>query len=653
MKIIHLLFALCFSVLLHAQSEFNTEGLSVSRTELEQNVFSKDSTANALVIYETGNTYVDKYDFKIYHTVHRKLKILNRDGFNKATEQVVLYNTDSGRREVIDNIKATVYNLEGDEVVMSKLDEATIIEEKFDDNHTLIKFTFPNVKPGCIITYSYQTVSPFFYKYQPWNFQKDIPVLYSEYITSIPGMYDYNIKLVGGRKLYINESNIKYTCIDMPRGGSANCLESRYVMKDIPAFIEEEYMTTSSNHIARVEYEIKTIRSFDGTVEHITKSWVDTNMEIRKTTELGRMYFKTAMVKDLIDDTELAGKNDLEKVKYIYDYVRNNFNSNKERKLLYNLSQKKLLQNKTGAPAEINMLLLNLLRVHDIDAKILLLSTRNNGFITRIYPVMTDFNYMLAHVKIDGKVYLLDANDEYISFGQIPYQCLNQYGRLFDMKKGSVWHDFSPQQSSSMNYRGEMQLGKDAIKGSFEMRNSDYLASFFKEIYFSDPDLFVDNAINSKPDIEISNINLNNLKKTDSLLKFNFDVSKPLEVIGNKIYLNPFIVDFNDENPFKLQERSYPVDFGFKQSYGYATKINFGDHYVIEELPKPVKISLPQNAGSLIASYQANDNSVTVFFKVSFSKAIYDPSFYESLKELMNVFIDVQKNTFIVFSKKE
>ena len=115
-----LLLSFCF-LGINAQSQFNAETLSVSKSELEQNVFSKDSTANALVIHETGNTYVDRNDFKINHIVNRKLKILNREGFEHATQEVVLYNNTRGRKERIEDIQATVYNLENGNIVKTKL----------------------------------------------------------------------------------------------------------------------------------------------------------------------------------------------------------------------------------------------------------------------------------------------------------------------------------------------------------------------------------------------------------------------------------------------------------------------------------------------------------------------------------------------------
>ncbi|WP_276205018.1 hypothetical protein [Flavivirga aquatica] len=43
-------------------------------------------------------------------------------------------------------------------------------------------------------------------------------------------------------------------------------------MKDIPAFIEEDYMTSESNYLIRIDYELKTFKGFDGVINDYTKT---------------------------------------------------------------------------------------------------------------------------------------------------------------------------------------------------------------------------------------------------------------------------------------------------------------------------------------------------------------------------------------------
>ena len=143
-----------FTIHLHAQSGFNSSGFEVTKQDLELNIYEKDSTANALIIYEKGKSYVDQRTFLLNSEIKKKLKILNRNGFDKATQTVYLYGK-SGTKETVTDIKATVYNLENGNVTKTELDQNAIFKEKYNDEYTIVKFTFPNVKEGSIIIYIY------------------------------------------------------------------------------------------------------------------------------------------------------------------------------------------------------------------------------------------------------------------------------------------------------------------------------------------------------------------------------------------------------------------------------------------------------------------------------------------------------------------
>ena len=56
--------------------------MQVLRSDLLQNTYKKDSTANALVIYDFGNTFIDRETFKLVFQRKQKIKILTDDPFS-------------------------------------------------------------------------------------------------------------------------------------------------------------------------------------------------------------------------------------------------------------------------------------------------------------------------------------------------------------------------------------------------------------------------------------------------------------------------------------------------------------------------------------------------------------------------------------------
>ena len=272
--------------------------MNVSKADLAIKTFNEDPNAEAIMIYDYGNTYYNKETWRLNFELKQKFKILTKDGLERGQKEIPLY-IGKNSKESISDISATVYNLENDEIVVSKIAEDAIYEEK-NENFKIVKLVLPNVKVGSIITLSYTKSSPFVNKYQPWYFQSDIPVLYSEYNASIPGNYEYNIKLVGSLPLDINTSDIEYNCLEAGGGASANCAIYRYVMTNIPAYRQEKYTTSANNYLSRIEYELSVIRQFNGEVEKLTKSWDDVDKELKSDSNFGRQVSKEKLVKDVL-----------------------------------------------------------------------------------------------------------------------------------------------------------------------------------------------------------------------------------------------------------------------------------------------------------------------------------------------------------------
>lgn len=653
MKYFLLIFAIVLSFLSYSQSEENNPVFRVSLSDLKMETYAKDSTANALVLYEYGKSYVDRNDFDLVTKEQHKIKIFNKEGFNSANVVLYLYKSDGSTYEKIKDILATTYNLEGDKVTKTKLNPENIYEEAYNENITMVKFTLPNIKEGSVITYSYTIRSPYMQKYHGWEFQGDIPKAYSEYNTSIPGNWLYHIKLVGGKKLSTNNISKEKQCLEMYNGASADCSVAKYIMKNVPAFIEEDYMTTKSNYLARIDYELQTFRGMNGTIKHYTKTWEDVDKELRTEKDIGRQLKKSVGAEDLLSDDILTIANPLEKAKAIYKYVQSQYTWNEEYHIFRDVSVKDLIENKSGNISSINILLHNLLRESGIDAKPVMLSTRNNGFATTLFPVLTDFNYLLVETFIDNKTYLLDATDNFLSFGQIPYRCLNRYGRRIDFEEGSKWIDIEPKGKSFVLCAADLKFDdSQKLIGSVKARTTGYHALNSRKSYFANKTGYVDELQNKSVDIEISNHTVKTTDKTSPVFNEAYNIEYVAEDISETIYLNPFLFPFFKENPFKLQERTYPIDFGYKDQYTYMLKLDLGDKYSLIEKPEDINLALPNNAGHISFSTKAVSTTINLVFSINFNEAIYPPDYYPYLKELMNRVVTIQTNSLFVLKKK-
>src|SRR5690606_34506480 len=86
-----------------------------------------------------------------------------------------------------------------------------------------------------------------------------------------------------------------------------------------------------------------------------------------------------------------------------------------------------------------NLALTVALQAGGLEAYPVLVSTRDNIVPNTLYPVISEFNYLVCGVKIDGKILLADASEPLLSFGELPLRAINDRGRIIYSRKSSEW----------------------------------------------------------------------------------------------------------------------------------------------------------------------------------------------------------------------
>ena len=153
----------------------------------------QDSNANAIVLADVGNSEFEGNNsgwFTLVFKRHKRVLIRNNNGFDAAEMQVFLY-ASGQKTEQLNEIKASTYNLENGILQVAKFDAKAIFEERVNKNTIKKKCTFPAVKAGSIVDFSYEIRSDFIFNLQPWEFQGQYPIMWSEYNVSMPEFFNY------------------------------------------------------------------------------------------------------------------------------------------------------------------------------------------------------------------------------------------------------------------------------------------------------------------------------------------------------------------------------------------------------------------------------------------------------------------------------
>ncbi|WGF91270.1 transglutaminase domain-containing protein [Aequorivita marisscotiae] len=623
-----------------------------TESELAMKFYEKDTTANAVVLYEQGYYYyaaVGDY-IKLIKEVHRKIKIFDSQTRDYGTVEIPLFSSD-GTREKVKGFSAWTYNGNTKRKVSS--DAIFITSEP--EIGSVCKIVFPNVTDGSVIEYVYKLESPFLFNFYGWHFQDELPKIYSEFLFKIPLEYQFENILYGNQSLYLNKSEVTDDCLQTKVNTMiVGCPITLYAMKDIPAFQQEDYMLSSKNYISRVEFEPRELFTSTGwrRSRKFTKEWKDVDKFIKKG-EMGSQLKNSKYFKENLADSILAIADDLQRAKAIYTYIQNHYTWDGT---FYSSETevKDAFDDKKGSVPEINLSLINALEAAGLDAKLMLLSTRQNGLPTTLYPVMTKFNYTVAALKIADQTYLLDATDKQAPFGLIPFRTLNVQGRVMDFKKGSYWMPIEPFKQNIHYVNAQIIATDDGnFKGKVSQANYGYIGLKKRStIEEKTLEAYIKTEGNDKAGVEIQEYQVEDLNSIEKPLKENYNVTIEPEMVGDKVFLYPFFnKTYISENPFKLNERNYPIDFGFPFTNTYLLSIDLGNVYETIQLPESRTIKLPGDDGECSVTYISEGNKINIRFNMKLNEYRFPPAAYQSLKEYFGTMITILKEESIVLKK--
>ncbi len=324
------------------------------------------------------------------------------------------------------------------------MDKNSIFKEAYDDNHTLVKFTLPNVREGSIFEFEIEVKSPFIYSIPYWRFQYEIPVKRSVFTTEIPEYLYYRSNSkgylsIGYPNITEEERSIYFSKRESPVPGlngttrttrvegSVNYIskKSMWQMSDVPALTEEPYISCLDNYTSKIEFELASIQYPGSTEKNFCSNWDNIVKNLNEHEKLGVQLNKlTGFMNDIYNEIDGKSKTPEEKLSMAYKYIQTKMNWNGEFGIYSQNGIKNAYQNGKANVADINLLLVRLLKDLNIDAYPLVLSTRANGFVPS-FPSVTGFNYVIAMAKIDGKLFLMDATQLSLSVNIPLKRCLN------------------------------------------------------------------------------------------------------------------------------------------------------------------------------------------------------------------------------------
>ncbi len=642
----------------------------VSKEELEMKYCDFDSTASAVILFDKGRTFFE-YDseFKLNFERHVRIKIFKKEAYKYATHIVSLYK-DGLTVEKLYQIKGNTYNFVNGKVEKVKIKNSEIIKEDVSDNRKDIKITFSDIKEGSIIDFKYNILSDFTFNLQHWKFQYNIPVIYSEYYTLVPEYFNYNPTVKGFDNVKVAETKdkkdeeFKINYLSMPAGQTmknenyfikSHSLETEWIARNIPAFVVEKYITTRKDYMTRIDFELASVQYPNQIIENYSMTWDGVYKKLLNSSDFGLKVTPSIIVKSLLKKIYSDSDTEKDKISKIYNYVKSKTNCIEYFGIYTTQLQPALLSKGKGNVGDINILLVSMLKAAGVKADPVVLSTRSNGKVFPFYPTISKFNYVIVLAEIDGKKTFLDATNDLLPIGYLPYRCLNGEGRIISKEGSGPVAITAPK---TYNTTSTYFIDIDEEKGLIGKVNKTYknYASYFKrnQIFNAgDSASYVKKIKEDSENEEIEDVEIQNITNINKpiILNYKLNSSDNINFAGNMIYLTPLLNERTEDNPFKLEERKYPVDYAYPLDETFIFQYTIPEGYEVSEIPKSVIYALPENAARYTFSAKTMGNKIQIMSKFSINRTVFNYNEYKDLKSFYNVVIEKQSEK-IVLKKK-
>lgn len=615
MKLFFKIFFLIFFTCLYSQNKkfdaVSPKDLSVTKDE----VFPE---ASAVVLINDINLQYGKILY-----VKKRIKIINRDGFDYATMKINFNKVLA--------IKASVYNLVNGKIERTDLTKKDIFVEDVDDDTKITKLIFPNVKEGSVLEVSYKVE---YVRMGYINTQYFIPIKQMSVTIENPNYFElrYSQNPLSDVHLKLIKNTVRYL----------------FTGKNIKALKKEKYVYNINNYRAKI---------------YIERFYLYKNRKIRSWTDVAQRFNDFDWFGEELKKSGGIYKNDLRSlvekatdtlglIKSIYFHVQKRMTWDKS----YSRGSdniRKFYIDKKGDTGDINFILISMLRKAGINANPLILSTKNNGYVHA--PTISRFNCVIAAVEFNNKLYKLDASRENAGFDELNKDLKNGEGIIIykddNYKIVSMYSNVLSNRITLINTT--FNLENLSAKGDVKMRFDNYLAWDFRDDYKGDNEHeYIENLESNYNLLTISNLetkNVNDLEKPVSL-SYDFEYDEFIEIINEDIYFKPLLYFGRTENVLKEEERKYPLNYGDPIAKKYIFNFKIPEGYQLKNFPKGKKIFLEDDIASLKYNIDILNDTIQVTLTLTVVKETIPAYYYRAVQELFSEHLLISESR-IVLSK--
>jgi hypothetical protein len=658
------LYVLMISTHSLAQSRGSKGWSDITASDFTGNISNPiKGAADAVILEDVGSTTFEgsrNRDWVAYVFRRRvKILLLNQKAFKELGYVSIELNGTDKLQDRLEDLQASTYNLVDGKIHESKLGPGDVYEDRIVTDRVEKKFAMPDLKEGSIIEYSYKITSDYIRNIPSWRFQYvNYPCLYSEFSFSFPSqMVAYLINRHGLDSFSVNTTENKGRVLYKMASVNATDVEKmhKWVMTNLPPLGVRDYVNSAYECLDGLDFYLAQTYNNDRITSY-SNSWDELVNGLLEHPKFGALITDYA-TSNLVNEAEQLTKNVealQEKIKKVYEFVRDNIETESDRSLLGGGSLYNVLKQRKGSASDVNLLLIALLRQCKIAADPAVLATKDKGFNPSEFAVQEKLNHVVCLTWLYGDTIVLDASEKRMAFGKLPLKCYNGYARIVSTNHSGfiyLYPDNIKEYSMTTIFLSNDEKGKvsgtyentPGYYGSYEIR-SQLLNSSVKD-YFDKIRTYAGDSY------KISNEGMDSLHDYNNPLRIHYDLTLPDATGSDVIYFNPVLNTDRLKNLFTSETRKFAVQMDYPIDKMYLLNMEVPMGYEIEELPGQVKTAL-EGGGAFFEYVIAHDSTnIQMRIHLKMLRASFYPEEYRALRDFFAL-VEKKENEQIVFKKK-
>ncbi|MDR3668076.1 MAG: DUF3857 and transglutaminase domain-containing protein [Ignavibacteriaceae bacterium] len=593
---------------------------------------------DGVVLLSTTDINMELYTHTITtdETVHR-IKKLFKNIENHAFIEIPIYNGEKLEKISARTVKSdgTVIQLKPEEFYTSSgVEEGST----FYSDMKNVKFTFPAIEKNCIIEYEYTKSKLHPFRTDVWYIHDNMPTLFNKYSLSVPKILLLS-EINGGAGWNWNYKAYNYA-LDNPEVDDQKAIKdmgkakiiNTWILRNIEPMKEEEMMPAVQNHIGYVKF-----------ADSDWKKWDDISKWYYKELFEPRLIVSSE-IKDLAQKLTGDIENKTEKVRKLYDYVKN------LRYVSISLGvgsiqpsePADILKRQYGDCKDKSILLISLLKAAGIESQPVLVLTSDEGTLDPYFPSW-NFNHMIVKATVSSKEsYWLDATAKYTPFGKLPWPCqdINVLVLNSDYTSG-IERTLSSDLKDNVRY----------ITLNMDLKNDGTVAYDVELKYYGDDNSYIRYRLEDKTDKELKEycksliaddftnavIQKCDLSDIDSLktsysLKFHGTAGNIMQNQSDLVLVSSDPFKFFENTSWLIKDkREFPIKFDYPFILNKSIIINLPQGYSVRNLPGKVN----QNIANMNYSKEisSSGNAINLNEKFRMSNSLVQPSKYQETRQ--------------------